>query len=692
MRRFDCVSGSAAKFWEVESADLTVTVRYGRTGSAGRIQVKEFGSATEAAEHADRLIAEKLRKGYVEAPAAPTSTAVTAAPATSAVAGEPGTTGPMSAADGPTAPPTPAGPPAEALPDEETFVVPAGWRRHLLPRRDGLTGAVLPRGAKARKAGEELLASLADGVDRLLGNSDDAELVGAVRAHLAGERTPLGAAGLLVAVGHEIAWRDTDRGRDLADLLVADDGVVAAARAVIESIGIRTEGHRDHHRCVLARAGGGAADWGYRGTRLAVLGRVRAHLAVATDDEYAAARAALVPYRQVDLANRVVTSFLLPTEADWVAEDVPAVDASGDRFLAELMMNAAPAAEDFARMADRLGVHSAVYDPAAVVTAAATVGPSMAPLLADWFDHEYVDAAGRQRLVSLLAAFPTDEAMRLLLDRLDQKYVQAGVLEMLRRFPVRGVRLLARAAGGRTAAARDAATLLRGHVLTNPAAVAAALPLLDSDDRQRVTQIHADRESLTPATPDRLPPVLVSPPWLARRHRTAPPVVAGLVRPDEAAIAWLPGERERWAATRVYYMSWWRQGEDLSDLAPTIASGRYPDSEGIAFFTRAPEAVARPLVRSWRPRDTWDTGSWLPRVVGRLELDALPAALHVSRSSPQVAAGVLLPYTGGEVADLMADWLDRLKSARPAALAWFHRHPAAAARALLPAALGPAGP
>ncbi|MEH0936392.1 DUF4132 domain-containing protein [Micromonospora psammae] len=685
MRRFDYVSGSAAKFWQVERSGATVTVSYGRIGSQGRTQVREFGSAEDATAHVDKLIAEKLRKRYVEsAPAAPTTSAVDGGPVVAGPAGP--------AADGSRSTGAAVGQPAAALPDEETFVVPSGWRRSLVPRRDGVPGPALPTGARVRKAGGELLESLAADVERLLRNGGDPELVGAVRAQLAGERTPLGAAGLLVAAGHEIDWRDSDRGADLVDLLVADDGVVATARAVAESIGIRTTGHRDHHGCVLGRTKGGTADWGHRSTRLAILGRVRARLAVATADEYAAVRTALTPYREGDLATRVVTSFLLPTEAGWVAEDLPAVDRSGDHFLAELMMFSAGTAEDFARMVDHVALYSVMYNPAAVLTAAATIGPSMAPLLADWFDHEHVGAAGQQRMVSLLSAFPTDEAMRLLLDRLDQKYVQAGVLDMLRRFPVRGVRLLAGAAQGRTGAARDAAALLRGHVLTNPAAVAAALPLLDAADRERVERIGAEQGTVTPADPDRLPPVLVSPPWLAQRHRAAPPVVPGLVRPDETAIVWAPGEREQWATTDSYHLSWWRRGEDLSDMSPQIASGRYRDADGIAFFTRAPEEVARPLARSWRPRDTWDTGSWMRRAVGRLELDVLPAALHVARSTPQTAADVLLPYVGGEVADLMADWLDRLKSARPAARAWFRRHPAAAARALLPTALGPAGP
>ncbi|MEU5940444.1 DUF4132 domain-containing protein [Micromonospora sp. NPDC047548] len=688
MRRFDYTSGSAAKFWQVDRAGAIVTVEYGRIGMQGRSQVKEFGSDAEATAHVDRLIAEKLRKGYVESasatgtPAAPAASASIAAPAVSATVGEPAEASGASSVAATGAP----------LPDEETFVVPVGWRRSLVPRRGGAPGPALPTGAKARRAGEELLESLRDGIDRLIGNGGDPEVVDALRAWRAGDRTPLGAGALVVAVTHEIGWRDTDRARTLGDLLVATDGVVGAACGLVESARLSARDSWAGRTCVLTLTEGDRADWDYREGRVAVLRRVRAHLAVATDEEYAAARAALADYRDAALPVRVVTSFLLPTETAWLAQDVTDVDRVAEPPLAELMMLSADTAERFARMAGHLAFWSVMHDPASVTAGAATVGPALAPLLAEWFDEEYLDAAGRQRLVALLAAFPTDEAMRLLLDRLDRKYVQAAVLDMLRRFPVRGVRLLADAAQGRTAAAREAATLLRGHVMTNPAAVEAALPLLDEAHRQRVGQVRAEQASaVASADSDRLPPVLVSPPWLVKRQRTAPPVVPGLARPDEAAIQWLPGEREWWAATENPYLAYWRRGEDLADLAPQVAAGTLRDHEAIAFFTRAPEELVRPLLPSWRPDDTWSAQYWARRLVGRHELAALPTALHVARSAPQSAGDVLLPYAASEVADLMADWLDRLKSARPAALAWFRRHPATAARALLPAALGEPG-
>ncbi len=68
-RHFEFVSGSSAKFWEISvhsTPSVSVTVRYGRIGTSGQSQTTAFASREAAQKHADRLIAQKLKKGYVE--------------------------------------------------------------------------------------------------------------------------------------------------------------------------------------------------------------------------------------------------------------------------------------------------------------------------------------------------------------------------------------------------------------------------------------------------------------------------------------------------------------------------------------------------------------------------------------------------------------------------------------------------
>ncbi|MCZ7429114.1 DUF4132 domain-containing protein [Micromonospora sp. WMMA1949] len=693
MRRFEFVGGGSAKFWEVGQSDTTVTVRYGSIGSQGRTQVKELGSLAEAAAHADRLVAEKLRKGYAETTVAP-SAGHTGAPAVEPTAPghDPEAAGADPAGTG-SAGSDPAGAlsPAGELPDEDAFEVPGGWRRMLIPRRDGTPGPALPSAAKSRAAGRKLLDSLADHLASTARLSVDPELGPALRGYLDGRPGPLGGAALVAAVGTALDYRVRDQqGHALADLLVADLGPAGAAVAATEQITVAAAGHSSSFplRRTEATNAHGYSHWRLRRS---VMRRVRAHLAAAGDGDYAAAHAALAPYRSGPLPVRAATSFLLPTEREWVARDVADVAREGGPLLAELLLCAVDDVDAVHALEGQQTVYRLMYDLAPIVTATAAVGSPIAPVLIGWFDHEHAGADARQRLVSLLAALPGDEPMAALLDRLDRRYVPPAVTEMLRRFPVRGVRLLSAPAEGRSPAAREAATLLRAHVLANPAAVEAALPALDPPQRERIERIHADTSALPVAGPDQLPPVLVSPPWSVRRPRIDPPVVGEMERPAGSAMDWLPGERERWAAVVPRWSGYWN-GNDLSMLAAKIAAGRADSREQIYFFVRATGELARPLLPAWRPDESWGADEWMSRLVGRYELDALPTALHLARTAPKSVGEVLLPYADGEVADLMADWLDRLKTARPVARAWLRRHPEYAVRALLPAALGAPGP
>ena len=65
-RYFEFVGGSSAKFWEAAVGGNTVTVRFGRIGTDGQTQVKTLADADAAAKHVEKLITEKMAKGYLE--------------------------------------------------------------------------------------------------------------------------------------------------------------------------------------------------------------------------------------------------------------------------------------------------------------------------------------------------------------------------------------------------------------------------------------------------------------------------------------------------------------------------------------------------------------------------------------------------------------------------------------------------
>lgn len=65
-RMFEFSEGSSNKFWEVVLQGSTVSVRFGKIGSAGMTKPKSFPTDQAAKKYYDDLIVEKTGKGYVE--------------------------------------------------------------------------------------------------------------------------------------------------------------------------------------------------------------------------------------------------------------------------------------------------------------------------------------------------------------------------------------------------------------------------------------------------------------------------------------------------------------------------------------------------------------------------------------------------------------------------------------------------
>jgi uncharacterized protein (TIGR02996 family) len=66
MRTFQFSDARSHKFWNVDVAGKDVTVNYGKIGTTGQTQTKSYASQDEARKAADKLIKEKIGKGYIE--------------------------------------------------------------------------------------------------------------------------------------------------------------------------------------------------------------------------------------------------------------------------------------------------------------------------------------------------------------------------------------------------------------------------------------------------------------------------------------------------------------------------------------------------------------------------------------------------------------------------------------------------
>lgn len=60
------IDGNSDKFWQIEVSDSNFTVTYGKNGTSGVSQIKTFASAEECLKAAEKLLAEKIKKGYSE--------------------------------------------------------------------------------------------------------------------------------------------------------------------------------------------------------------------------------------------------------------------------------------------------------------------------------------------------------------------------------------------------------------------------------------------------------------------------------------------------------------------------------------------------------------------------------------------------------------------------------------------------
>jgi predicted DNA-binding WGR domain protein len=64
--QLELAEGTSSKFWRARVEDGTLYINYGKVGSAGQTQVKDFGDAATAQREYDTLIHEKRTNGYVD--------------------------------------------------------------------------------------------------------------------------------------------------------------------------------------------------------------------------------------------------------------------------------------------------------------------------------------------------------------------------------------------------------------------------------------------------------------------------------------------------------------------------------------------------------------------------------------------------------------------------------------------------
>ncbi|WP_158071879.1 WGR and DUF4132 domain-containing protein [Kitasatospora sp. CB01950] len=701
MRRWELVGDGSAKFWEAVADGASVQVRYGRIGTAGRVQVKDLADPAAAEAHLAKLIAEKERKGYREAsaadapPAGPALEASVAPSVETAVetavepAVEPLTGNPEETDDAETDDAEFA-----ELPDEDAFVLPTSWYPLVVPRRGGGVPVGPPRPVvDAAAAAERESLRIAKNETRieevLAGSHSEARLVRAARAHLAGMPDAIGAA--TVAAMLRETWQKGGF-QEVLDSWIARFGLGFAARATVTAFEFDEGAARPSpYRAALVTDGPNYRDPRAAEFAFGLAQGVRRALASAEEDEYRSVLAELASIRTT-WARQVVTAFLAPEVPGWVDEclaDPRKYRQDSDLHRSLLLHSVGTAAQ-----VDLLRQHRVrawtEWTPVQLATLADGVGMACVPLFGHALGAQYDNDRVRE-LALLIAEFPGDEAFRVLLDRISVRHVRPALLRAMRRFPVRAVRLLAEFARQRVGAeAAGARQLLVSQLGVLRAQLPEVLARLDADTAEFVGSLVDPRQQLPEAAASALPELLAAPPWTRPRPARKAKVLTGVTVEDEPELVWLPGELESWSVGR---QSPWAFGPDYDWAAEMEIRLRGSGGlwYGAVLLAQGPAELARPYLAEWRPGEYWNAAESLRPVVARFGLDALPLLHAGAAAQPGHVVPLLLPFRDATVAGVMADALMRLKSQRASARSWFARHGVAGALLLVPNAVGKAG-
>ncbi|MFD1371134.1 DUF4132 domain-containing protein [Actinoplanes sichuanensis] len=701
MRGFEFVEGTSAKFWEIARTGSRVTVRFGRLGTQGQTSVKTLADDPAAAAHETKLISEKLRKGYVETAVLSTPPTAHAAAALTATA-TPTATGatPSAAATGTATATSPAATGAASLEggnerfakDEDVFVLPVAWGRSRTPRRGSSGVGKFTPNAKARVAVDGELGRKPKRARALLEAPTTEEVTrreGLAWLDGASDAAPLGAAAVMATADHG-HWDSSAWANHFADLWIRERGLIFAAEAAVtmaslivtdddslsssrQRPGVRHR--RDDERRPAVHPSATAR----------VLLRVRQALASAPEQTYAQVVDALRPYRDKGLHARTAVAVLVPEERAWFEQDRDDAVAAGDDNLGTLLLLAASTAADVTALATVADRDAFLYSMNLLVTMIDGVGAAAAAVLFGWFDDAY-STDDRKRLLAILVELPGDHVTRGLIERIGVKYVKPALLEHTERFPARALRLLAEGAD-----APATADLFRGHLLKHRELAARLGPELSAAATERVEQVLAEAAAVATAPLSVVPPVLADPPWRHLPEPAEPTIITGLTCDDPMTFEWLPGERKQWAA--LPFQRYEHDGRwDPEVRRQAVLANQLPLRDAFLFFIDSTTEIALPTLLEWRPHDPWMAGTYMRLITSRFGSDTLPALMSLAPHSPVDVAPALQPFSSPAIAVLMADWMARLKGVRDDALAWLLRHPAEAARALVPPAVGKPGP
>jgi len=751
MRRFELVEGASSKFWEVEQSGSSLNIRWGRIGTAGQGQTKDFADEAKASAALAKLVAEKTGKGYAEAGVAPGASIGAAAPKpvrespAPAVAPEPAPSpAPSPAAPAPQAP---EGVPPWLAQGEPLLLPPEARALAYATRRH--PQAVAPCTAEATLAAwQSVRERCAEAQFVIDSDATDVALHPVLQRMQERLQQPqpaqdIEADALLLAFAFD-GMRIYDEHKAVApvavDYLVGQYGLPGAVDiylAAAQGLQINHAYDRALHvhagsasasaSAIVSSPMGGGLRCPFGGGEAAL----RRHLAAAPQDVWAACAdriEAAVP--GLHPARQPIAALLLP--------DRPALSNA-------LALQWAAAADAPAT------VHWLLLTATdrAALAAAAKVEPgglrnfwSQSPMVATLLVERGTDALPALApgvewgaAAEALAAIGTPEAVAVLAKAAGNPKVYSGAKAALvrldqvaQRWPLAAIAALARvaAAGGREAGLYT--THLKQLLQTHSGSVDALRPWLGGAAQAIIDDLVALLAGPSKlALPEELPRVLAAPPWLAARKKAAAALALELL-PLAPVEQWLPGERESALRLNRWYQKRYdeaaqneqvvldelgfadRDGNPIAQRQPALAALRQQDAQGFIAAWRDMHAERRKNYQDWVAAmcipllppavaaPFWNAAAaeaadaaHVAFAVASLGMAAAPGLAAMVRSKPVEYQPLAQHFGAVELAPLAARAFVKLKSVRAEGRAWLLRYPEHAACGLIAPALGKPG-
>jgi predicted DNA-binding WGR domain protein len=716
MRRFELSEGTSHKFWQVERAGTSMNVRFGRIGTEGQSQTKSFASESAAQAEVDKLIKEKVKKGYAEVGAPAASAAPVAAPAAKAAAPKP------AKAAAPAVPsPEPVEAPAAAVVAVPPVAKSAASRRGSVAWTEAALRAVAPiRGSDrfvAKKPdGTALYAKLAKVVKGLAPRFEagaklsearsHVELMAAARREFAGgsapERLDLDAqAAMYAMIAPEVSWDDAPNGDDLVAFWHACEGGIFAIRARAKAATLAARATRD----VIALVDGTPHKrvyWRKQMPDWSAFRNVAAGAPPAEHAELVAEVEALLPSAQPELRALFACAFERP---EWAEADLASLGINApEAWVWPLLVSLGSTAAVHAAFAKLRGPQHRYYVLRAIneirFDLLARYGVEIASDLVELIGRDAAGSADSLRTgAAALALIVTDEVASFFTPHLATKELRAIAAEYLQAHPeVSVVPLATAAAAGKGALAEAARAVLKSVVASGHEAVPLARAALPPAAARVIDELAEKAEAREDAAPEDLPRVLRDPPWIKRVAAQAPLMLSLERLPFEETMAWRPGE----TAARAVKMPWITDHPErlAHAVQEVLATAVTPPAHDLPSWKRIAASrlalLPKESLREILPTATLQhfSGSFAEPargIVARDGLEGIAFALRVGEVDGASAVEALDHANAARVAPLMANAFVNLKKVKPTAVGWLQAFPEAAAVGLIPQALGPLG-